>query len=149
MTLVAISAACVVMACGAGILRRRSAARRGKTVYSSLGRLLNQPVLAEFERDTGMRMKAARDSETTKTTGLAHRLISVKEHPQGDVFWNTEAGWTIVLKRGSRDRVVNGAAWIGITDTDDSYSLWTAPTGKTVAKCAYPSNTRVTAFRKM
>ena len=68
-------------------------------VYTSLDRVFSQTVLDEFERTTGIELKAVYDSEATKTTGLVNRLIAEKDAPQADVFWNSETGRTIVLKR--------------------------------------------------
>jgi len=38
------------------------------------------------------------DIEASKTTGLANRLISEKDNPQGDVFWSSEIIMTLKLK---------------------------------------------------
>lgn len=83
---------------GVGGCRDESCIRE-VTVYTSLDQLFSQPVLTEFESTTGIRVKAVYDSEATKTTGLVNRLIAEKDHPQADVFWNSETGRTIVLKR--------------------------------------------------
>ena len=68
-------------------------------VYTSLDQVFSQPILDEFERQSRIRVKAVYDSEATKTTGLVNRLIAEKDQPQADVFWNSETGRTIVLKR--------------------------------------------------
>ena len=39
------------------------------------------------------------DTEAAKTTGLVNRLIAEKNNPQADVFWNSEVGRTIMLKK--------------------------------------------------
>ena len=38
------------------------------------------------------------DTEETKSTGLANRLLAEKERPQADVFWSNEPVRTLVLK---------------------------------------------------
>jgi len=68
-------------------------------VYTSLDKVFSQPILEAFERETGIRVLDVYDSEATKTTGLVNRLIAEKENPRADVFWNSETGRTIVLKR--------------------------------------------------
>mgnify|MGYP001595642647 CR=1 FL=1 len=68
-------------------------------VYTSLDRNLAEPVLREFERQSGIRVKAVYDTEATKTTGLANRLAAERAHPQADVFWNSETLRTVLLKR--------------------------------------------------
>ncbi len=68
-------------------------------VYTSLDQVFSEPILKAFEAKTGVKVKAVYDSEATKTTGLVNRLIAEKNHPQADVFWNSESGRTIVLKK--------------------------------------------------
>ncbi len=68
-------------------------------VYTSLDQVYSEPVLGEFERQTGIRVDAVYDTEATKTVGLANRLIAEKAGPRADVFWNSEVVRTIVLQR--------------------------------------------------
>jgi iron(III) transport system substrate-binding protein len=58
-------------------------------------------VLRDYERRSGVKVKAAYDTEETKSTGLANRLLAEKSRPQADVFWSNEPVRTLVLK--SRD----------------------------------------------
>ncbi len=68
-------------------------------VYTSVDQVYSEPVLKIFQEKTGIRVKAVYDVEASKTTGLFNRLITEKEHPVCDVFWNSEVGRTIVLKQ--------------------------------------------------
>ncbi len=68
-------------------------------VYTSRDRLFSEPVFKAFENETGIKVNAVYDTGATKTAGLANRLIAEKNNPQADVFWNSEAGKTIVLKQ--------------------------------------------------
>ncbi len=68
-------------------------------VYTSLDQVFSEPVLQEFEKQTGIRVKPVYDVEASKTTGLVNRLIAEKSNPQADVFWNSEVGRTLVLKQ--------------------------------------------------
>jgi iron(III) transport system substrate-binding protein len=68
-------------------------------VYTSLDKVFSQPILEEFEKQTGIKVLDVYDSEATKTTGLVNRLIAEKDSPRADVFWNSETGRTIVLKK--------------------------------------------------
>jgi iron(III) transport system substrate-binding protein len=68
-------------------------------VYTSLDQVFSEPVLTDFERDTGINVRAVYDVEASKTTGLVNRLIAEKDRPKCDVFWNSEVGRTIVLKQ--------------------------------------------------
>jgi iron(III) transport system substrate-binding protein len=76
-------------------------ANRTVIVYVSTDRVFSEPVLREYERRTGVRVNAVYDTEETKSTGLANRLIAEKPRPQADVFWSNEPVRTLVLK--SRD----------------------------------------------
>jgi iron(III) transport system substrate-binding protein len=76
-------------------------AERTVTVYVSTDRVFSEPVLREYERRTGVKVNAAYDTEETKSTGLANRLLAEKARPQADVFWSNEPVRTLVLK--SRD----------------------------------------------
>lgn len=73
-------------------------ANRAVTVYVSTDRVFSEPVLREYERRTGVRVNAVYDTEETKSTGLANRLIAEKPRPQADVFWSNEPVRTLVLK---------------------------------------------------
>lgn len=68
-------------------------------IYTSLDQIFSEPVLQEFEKKTGIKVKAVYDVEAAKTTGLVNRLIAEKNNPQADVFWNSEVGRTIILKQ--------------------------------------------------
>src|SRR2546430_16854504 len=59
-------------------------------VYTSQDQVYAEPILKEFEQQTGIKTFAAYDSEAVKTVGLVNRLLAEKDHPQGDLFWNNE-----------------------------------------------------------
>jgi len=67
-------------------------------IYTSVDQVFSEPILKEYEKQTGVTVKAVYDVEAAKTTGLVNRLIAEKNHPKCDVFWNSEIGRTIVLK---------------------------------------------------
>jgi iron(III) transport system substrate-binding protein len=67
------------------------------TVYVSTDRVFSEPVLKTFEERTGVRVNAVYDTEETKSTGLANRLLAEKDNPQADVFWSNEPVRTLVL----------------------------------------------------
>ncbi|HXG89240.1 MAG TPA: extracellular solute-binding protein [Vicinamibacterales bacterium] len=71
---------------------------RTVTVYVSTDRVFSEPVLREYERRSGVKVNAVYDTEETKSTGLANRLIAEKPRPQADVFWSNEPVRTLVLK---------------------------------------------------
>lgn len=68
------------------------------TVYTSLDQIFSEPILREYERVTGVKVRPVYDVEASKTTGLVNRLIAERNRPRADVFWNSEVGQTLVLK---------------------------------------------------
>src|ERR671911_205532 len=72
---------------------------RTVTIYVSTDRVFSEPVLWEYERRSGVKVNAVYDTEETKSTGLANRLLAEKNRPQADVFWSNEPVRTLVLKR--------------------------------------------------
>ena len=59
-------------------------------VYASQDQVYAEPILARFEKESGIRVRAIYDSEAVKTVGLVNRLLAEKNNPQCDVFWNNE-----------------------------------------------------------
>lgn len=58
--------------------------------YSSVDQEFSEPILKQFEKQSGIKVKAVYDAEASKTVGLERRLISEKSKPKADVFWNSE-----------------------------------------------------------
>lgn len=76
---------------------KKSGVKKQVVVYVSHDQDLSEPILRDFEKETGITVRAVYDTEATKTTGLVNRLIAEKNNPQADVFWNNEVSRTIVL----------------------------------------------------
>jgi iron(III) transport system substrate-binding protein len=97
-----LSARAVLVMAVAGLVACRSEpsqqAGRAVTIYVSTDRVFSEPVLREYEKRTGVRVNPVYDTEETKSTGLANRLIAEKERPQADVFWSNEPVRTLILK---------------------------------------------------
>jgi iron(III) transport system substrate-binding protein len=89
----------VVVGCGSP--ESPPTADRTVTVYVSTDRVFSEPVLREYEKRSGVKVSAVYDTEETKSTGLANRLLAEQARPQADVFWSNEPVRTLVLK--SRD----------------------------------------------
>lgn len=68
-------------------------------VYTSLDRPYAEPVLRQFERRSGVRVRDLYDAEATKSVGLAARLVAERGRPRADLFWSSEAVRMIGLKR--------------------------------------------------
>ncbi len=66
-------------------------------VYVAIDRGRAEPILKDFERSTGIKVRAVYDAEAAKTTGLVARLMSEAEHPRCDVFWNNELAQSCLL----------------------------------------------------
>lgn len=73
-------------------------AGRTVTIYVSTDRVFSEPILQEYQRRTGVLVNAVYDTEETKSTGLANRLIAERTRPQADAFWSNEPVRTLVLK---------------------------------------------------
>ena len=68
-------------------------------IYTSQDQQFAEPILNEFTKQTGIKVRAVYDSEAVKTVGLANRLIAESKHPQCDVWWSNEALRTRQLAR--------------------------------------------------
>ena len=73
-------------------------APRTVTIYVSTDRVFSEPVLRAYEQQSGVTVNAVYDTEETKSTGLANRLLAEQARPQADVFWSNEPVRTLVLK---------------------------------------------------
>ena len=96
-SLFAVVAVSGVIGCGAP----QPPVDRSVTIYVSTDRVFSEPVLQEYQRRSGVQVNAVYDTEETKSTGLANRLLAETARPQADVFWSNEPVRTLVLK--SRD----------------------------------------------
>ncbi len=68
-------------------------------VYTSEDQIFSEPVLRDFEKETGIKVKAVFDTEEAKSTGVMNRLIAEKDNPQADVFWANEPIRAEILKQ--------------------------------------------------
>jgi iron(III) transport system substrate-binding protein len=82
-------------------------------IYAAQDQVYAEPILREFEKETGIKVKAVYDSEAVKTVGLANRLLAERSHPQCDVFWGNEEMRTRQLAAQNVFRVTNGWAAFG------------------------------------
>jgi iron(III) transport system substrate-binding protein len=68
-------------------------------VYVSHDQVFSEPILADFEKETGIKVRAIYDTEETKSTGAMNRLIAEKDNPQADVYWANEPIRAEVLRQ--------------------------------------------------
>ena len=70
--------------------RRPGGADDTVVVYVSHDQVFSEPILKDFESQTGIHVRAAYDTEETKSAGLTNRLLAEQERPQADVYWANE-----------------------------------------------------------
>ncbi len=68
-------------------------------VYTALDSDFSEPIFADFEASTGIKVLPKFDTESTKTVGLARALLAERDRPRCDVFWNNEILNTIRLQQ--------------------------------------------------
>ncbi len=68
----------------------RQDAAKTVVAYVSEDQIFSEPILRDFERETGIRVQAVFDTEETKSTGVMNRLLAEKDNPRADVFWANE-----------------------------------------------------------
>jgi iron(III) transport system substrate-binding protein len=102
----------------------------GVTVYTSVDDEVAVPLLARFEKETGIKVDAVTDTEATKTIGLASRLIEEGRPggtPRADIFWNNEPVWTVrAAESGALEKYDSPAAKDVPAEFRDPKGFWTA-----------------------
>jgi iron(III) transport system substrate-binding protein len=68
-------------------------------LYVALDSEFSQPILRQFEQQSGLKTAARFDIESTKTVGLVEAIIAERERPRCDVFWNNEILNTLRLEQ--------------------------------------------------
>jgi iron(III) transport system substrate-binding protein len=84
----------IALACGGC-----SGEGREVVVYTALDREFSEPILADFEKATGIKVQPKYDIESTKTVGLTSAILAEAARPRCDVFWNNEILNTIRLQK--------------------------------------------------
>jgi len=110
-------------------------------IYAAQDQVYAEPILREFEKETGIKVKAVYDSEAVKTVGLANRLLAERDHPQCDVFWGNEEMRTRQLAAQNVFRETNGWAAFGyrsrrIVINTNFVSLGSAPASGAVSRAS-------------
>jgi iron(III) transport system substrate-binding protein len=68
-------------------------------LYCSVDQGIAEPIVADFQRQTGINVLARYDTEASKTVSLVQRLRAEARAPAADVFWSSEVFHTIRLAR--------------------------------------------------
>jgi iron(III) transport system substrate-binding protein len=88
-TTVLVAASAVWAAC--------DAPRSEVVVYTSEDQVFSEPILRDFEEESGISVRAVYDTEEAKGTGVMNRLLSEKDNPQADVYWANEPIRAVLL----------------------------------------------------
>ena len=107
--LIGLISSCLILAVISWTKRDRTAV----IVYTSQDQVFAEPILKEFTKQTGIKVRAVYDSEAVKTVGLANRLLAENNHPQCDVFWNNEELRTRQIAAQNTFRETNSWAALG------------------------------------
>jgi len=95
-------------------------------VYVSHDQIFSEPILKDFERETGIQVKAVYDTEETKSAGAMNRLIAEKTNPQADVYWANEPIRAEVLRQQSVSTPYRSPSAEGIAEQfRDPEGYWT------------------------
>ncbi len=70
-------------------------------VYVSEDQVFSEPILKDFEKESGIKVKAVYDTEESKSTGPMNRLLAEKDNPQADVYWANEPIRAEILRQKS------------------------------------------------
>jgi iron(III) transport system substrate-binding protein len=81
------------------LLSCKSRSANTVVVYVSEDQVFSEPILKDFERESGITVKSVFDTEEAKSTGVMNRLIAEKDNPQADVYWANEPVRADVLKQ--------------------------------------------------
>jgi iron(III) transport system substrate-binding protein len=68
----------------------RSAAQQEVVLYTSVDEPIASPIIRDFEKQSGIRVRLVTDSEASKSVGLAEKVRAERADPQADVFWSNE-----------------------------------------------------------
>jgi len=95
-------------------------------VYCALDQNFSEPLIKEFEKRTGLKVRPIYDVEATKTVGLYQKLREEMPRPRCDVFWNNELMLTVRLKQLGALQPYRSPAAAGIPDNfKDPEGYWT------------------------
>ena len=86
----------LVLACSTPAAGCRSRSRE-VVVYLSIDQPFAEPILRDYERQSGVKVRAVFDTEETKSTGVLNRLLAEAAHPRADVFWSGDPVRPFVL----------------------------------------------------
>ncbi len=96
-------------------------------LYCALDQMFAETLVKEFERETGLVVRAEYDVEAAKTVGLVKRIREERSRPRCDVFWNNELAHTVALANDGLLASYDSPSAAGIpADFRDPQQRWTA-----------------------
>lgn len=99
---------------------------RTVVVYTSVDPEYAKALFDKFTQESHIRVEFRTDSEASKSTGMAERLLQMKDNPDGDVFWNSELSLTQVLANNNALMPYASPAARDIpADFKDAQNRWT------------------------
>jgi iron(III) transport system substrate-binding protein len=113
-------------------LLRPSKSQNQVIAYVAQDQVYAEPIFRDFQKETGIKVRAVYDNEAVKTVGLANRLLAERPHPRCDLFWGNEEMRTRQLAAQNVFRETNGWAAFGyrtrrIVINTNKLSLTSAP----------------------
>jgi len=110
----------------AGTLLSCSGGKREVVIYVSEDQVFSEPILRDFEKETGIKVKSVFDTEESKSTGVMNRLIAEKDNPQADVYWANEPIRADILRQqGIADTYISPGASSIPAQFKDPKGYWT------------------------
>src|SRR5438876_1366863 len=88
-----------LVAAGVALIGCSATRKNTVTVYVSEDQVFSEPILKDFERETGITVRAVFDTEEAKSTGVMNRLVAERNNPQADVYWANEPIRAELLKQ--------------------------------------------------
>jgi iron(III) transport system substrate-binding protein len=100
-------------------------------IYTSVDQFYSEPILKQFEKQSGIKVLAVYDVEAAKTTGMVNRLIAEKNNPRADIFWSGEFAQTLLLKEKGVLASYKSPQAVNIPEQYlDSEGYWTGFSGR-------------------
>lgn len=82
-----------------GCKKASSPAPATVVIYVSEDQVFAEPILRDFEKETGIQARAVYDTEEAKSAGVMNRLLAEQANPQADVYWANEPMRAAVLQQ--------------------------------------------------
>jgi iron(III) transport system substrate-binding protein len=108
-----------------GALALRSESSDELVVYCAHDWLFADPILKQFEAETGIRVAVRYDTEATKSLGLVELIARERDRPRCEVFWNNEPLGTLRLEDEGLLEPYQGPGWRRIPEAmKDPVGAW-------------------------